>query len=58
MAVSFAVPAGSPETNIHSVVVARLVRAIHVFFLLNPAQKKKNVDGPQKAGHDELREGA
>jgi hypothetical protein len=36
----------------------RHVRAIHVLSFLNPAKTKKNVDGPHKAGHDELGERA
>jgi len=31
---------------VYSIVMARLVRAIHVFFFLTAAKQKKNVDGP------------
>jgi hypothetical protein len=47
---------GPRDTNLHTIVMVRLVRAIHVFSFLNPAKAKKGVDGPHKAGHDELGE--
>jgi hypothetical protein len=66
---SFVVVDGARDTNVQNAVMARPsgprearptdrpVRAIHVFSFFEPTQTKKNVDGPHKAGHDELKTG-
>jgi len=39
------------SSKFNNFVMTRLVRVIHVFLLLTPSQ---GVDGPPKAGHDDL----